>query len=155
LNQSQLQIRGHSIEARIYSETPYNNFLPNNGKLKYFREPDQHKYRIESGVRQGDEISIFYDPMIAKLVVTGKDRSDALQKLRLALKDYRVYGLPTNLRFLKELSREQDYIDWNYDTNFIDLHKQTLLSKEKSVSSINALKAVLAYIYKSQGAVES
>ena len=85
--QDQLKIRGHSIEARIYSEDPYNNFLPGNGKLEFFREPKEETgiVRLESGVREGDEISIFYDPMIAKLVVWGKDRSAAIGTLNKAL----------------------------------------------------------------------
>lgn len=72
-----MQINGHAIEARIYSEDPFNNFYPHNGKLTYYKEP-LNLARVDSGVRQGDEISIFYDPMISKLIVHGKDRQDAI-----------------------------------------------------------------------------
>lgn len=95
--QTQLSIKGHSIEARIYSENPYDNFLPNTGKLSYYVEPDMENVRIESGIRQDDEISEYYDPMIAKLVVWGETRREAINLLKLSLNKYRIFGLPTNL----------------------------------------------------------
>jgi 3-methylcrotonyl-CoA carboxylase alpha subunit len=90
-SQEELKINGHAIEARIYSEDPYKNFLPANGKLKYLKEPlNNEKVRIDSGIREKDEISIFYDPMIAKLVVWGKDRNSAIREMSNALNEYRV-----------------------------------------------------------------
>ena len=85
---------GHSIESRIYSENPYNNFYPGNGKLEFYQEPKaiEKKVRLESGVREKDEISIFYDPMIAKLVVWGEDRTSAIRTMAASLRDYRVFG---------------------------------------------------------------
>jgi len=80
---------GHSIEARIYSEDPSNNFLPGSGKIRILNEPVQKDgIRVDTGVVQGDEISTFYDPMISKLIATGKDRSQAIDKLAYALSKY-------------------------------------------------------------------
>ncbi|EGR34443.1 methylcrotonoyl-coenzyme a carboxylase 1, putative [Ichthyophthirius multifiliis] len=134
-NQDQLSINGHSIEARIYAENPYNNFLPGNGKLSFFKEPleEQGKIRLETGVRQNDEISIFYDPMIAKLVVWGKDRQEAIGTLKRALGEYRVIGLPTNLRFLRACSLNSEFIEGNYDTGFIQRHIENLLQKQDKI----------------------
>lgn len=82
---------GHAFEARIYAEDPYNNFVPGTGKLKYLNPPvTSDSVRVESGVVQGDEVSPFYDPMIAKLVVWGEDRQQALNKLSTELRNYDV-----------------------------------------------------------------
>jgi 3-methylcrotonyl-CoA carboxylase alpha subunit len=90
LSQSELKIHGHAFEARIYAENPMNNFLPGTGKLVHLSTPTPSiNVRIDTGVREGDEVSVYYDPMIAKLVVWDHDRSSALQRLRLALENYR------------------------------------------------------------------
>lgn len=84
-------MNGHAVEARIYSEDPFQKFLPANGKLKYLREPiNSEIVRIDSGIREKDEISIFYDPMISKLIVWGKDRNTAIREMSNALNEYRV-----------------------------------------------------------------
>jgi 3-methylcrotonyl-CoA carboxylase alpha subunit len=89
--QSELNKKGNAIEVRIYSEDPFNNFLPGNGTLNFFREPKEAKgVRIETGVREKDTISTFYDPMIAKLITYGKDRTEAIELMKKALSDYRV-----------------------------------------------------------------
>lgn len=117
--QDQLKINGHSIEARIYSEQPFNNFLPSNGTLHYVREPLNKDIRLESGVQQGDSISTFYDPMIAKLVVWGEDRNAAISQMRYALNNYRILGLPTNISFLRRVINNDVFAHGEYDTNFI------------------------------------
>ena len=99
------------MEARIYSEDPTNNFLPGSGIIKVLREPneiDDH-VRIDTGIRQGDEISTFYDPMISKLIVAAPDRNQAIRALYNALEDYKVIGLPTNINFLKRVLLNKDF----------------------------------------------
>lgn len=93
------------MEARIYSEDPDNNFLPGSGHIKVLREPKQieNEVRIDTGVRQGDTITTFYDPMISKLIVHAPDRNQAIRALYSALEDYKVVGLPTNIKFLKRV----------------------------------------------------
>ena len=94
LMQNELRHNGHAFEARIYAEDPNNNFMPGAGKLKYLRAPDASQpnsfIRVETGVEQGDEVSVHYDPLIAKLVVWSKDRKSALSKLNYALGGYQV-----------------------------------------------------------------
>ena len=102
--QKEINKKGNAIEVRIYSEDPFNNFLPGNGKLEYFKEPKEGRgVRIETGVREKDTISTFYDPMIAKLITYAEDRNEAIDLMKKALSDYKVVGLPNNLKFLKRI----------------------------------------------------
>lgn len=109
------------MEARIYSEDPENNFLPGSGKLQILREPKQIKdeVRVDTGVREGDTITTFYDPMISKLIVHAESREEAIQALYNALNDYKVVGLPTNIKFLKRVLLNKDFKNWDFDTSFI------------------------------------
>uniref|UniRef100_A0AAX7UWT2 Methylcrotonoyl-CoA carboxylase subunit alpha, mitochondrial n=1 Tax=Astatotilapia calliptera TaxID=8154 RepID=A0AAX7UWT2_ASTCA len=120
LLQEDIMLRGHSFEARIYAEDPNNDFLPGAGPLLHLSTPppDQHT-RIETGVREGDEVSAHYDPMIAKLVVWGEDRSAALKKLRYCLRQYNIVGLNTNIDFLLNLSGHPEFEAGNVSTSFI------------------------------------
>ena len=101
LRQEQLEIRGHALEARIYAEDANKGFLPATGKLVRLVPPAESiNVRVDSGVEEGDEITPFYDPMIAKLIVWDETRDGALARMRKALADYRVAGLTTNIDFL-------------------------------------------------------
>ncbi len=101
LRQEQVPINGHAFEARIYAEDPANDFLPATGNLGFLRPPEESRHvRVDTGVRQGDDISVFYDPMIAKLIVWDESRPRALDRLAAALADYRIGGTVTNLDFL-------------------------------------------------------
>eukprot|EP00163_Fabomonas_tropica_P034017 TRINITY_DN9266_c0_g1_i1.p1 TRINITY_DN9266_c0_g1~~TRINITY_DN9266_c0_g1_i1.p1 ORF type:complete len:722 (-),score=224.94 TRINITY_DN9266_c0_g1_i1:117-2282(-) len=132
LTQEQLQVNGHSVEARIYAENPYGGFLPGTGTLTYCRTPEpSDTVRVETGVRQGDAVSVYYDPMIAKLVVWGPDRRQALRALYNNLGDYHIKGLTTNIPFLRDIcshpafSRDQDP---ELHTDFIPDYEATLLN---------------------------
>ncbi|MFK8050608.1 MAG: acetyl-CoA carboxylase biotin carboxylase subunit [Halioglobus sp.] len=123
LQQDQLRINGHSFEARIYAEDPANDFLPVTGKLAFLQAPEESSnVRVDTGVRQGDEVSIFYDPMIAKLVVWDENRTRALARLTKALKEYRISGMTTNLEFLYNLANSKPFKEANLDTGFIETH---------------------------------
>jgi 3-methylcrotonyl-CoA carboxylase alpha subunit len=92
--QDDLKATGHALEARIYAEDPQNNFLPQTGTLVHLQTPAvEHDCRVESAVRQGDEVSIYYDPMIAKLIVSAPDRESCLRRMKEALDNYRIVGL--------------------------------------------------------------
>jgi len=118
--QNELELKGHSFEARIYAENPEKDFLPDTGKLSHIRAPDPNQsVRIETGVRQGDEVSVHYDPMISKLVVWGTDRTEALRILRKALGEYEIVGPQTNIEFLKSLVSHHAFISGEVDTGFI------------------------------------
>jgi len=121
--QEQLHISGHAFEARVYAEDPDNDFLPVAGTLQYLQPPaDSRHVRIDTGVVQGDEVSVYYDPMIAKLIVWDESRERALNRLAVALRDYRISGLTTNLRFLYNLATSPAFRAADLDTGFIEKH---------------------------------
>jgi len=127
LKQEQLQINGHAFEARIYAEDPDNDFLPATGTLTYLQPPVESRHvRVDTGVLQGDEVSVYYDPMIAKLVVWDESRERALLRLASALADYRVSGLRTNLSFLYNLATCPPFAQADLDTGFIERHRNLL-----------------------------
>ena len=127
LTQEQLQINGHAFEARIYAEDPDNDFLPVTGMLSFLQTPETGDHvRIDTGVRQGDEVSVYYDPMIAKLIVWDEDRNRALARLTKALREYRIGGMTTNLGFLYNLANSAPFRNAELDTGFIDKHQDAI-----------------------------
>ncbi len=127
LKQAALQIRGHAFEARVYAEDPDNDFLPATGVLSYLEPPRESEHvRVDTGVLQGDEVSVYYDPMIAKLVVWDENRERALSRLARALSQYRVSGLSTNISFLYNLATSRPFREADLDTHFIERHHEAL-----------------------------
>lgn len=137
LQQSELQIHGHAIEARVYAENPEKGFLPSIGTLRHARTPQAVNFelggvtqpaafRIDSGVREGDTISPFYDPMIAKMIVWGKDRSEALARMDQALSQYQIVGLHSNIAFLSRLIQSQAFSTADLDTGLIERNQAAL-----------------------------
>ncbi|MBQ5938735.1 acetyl/propionyl/methylcrotonyl-CoA carboxylase subunit alpha [Massilia sp. AB1] len=136
--QSELAIHGHAIEARVYAENPEKGFLPSIGTLRHMDTPRAVEFelgadganpaavRVDSGVREGDAISPFYDPMIAKLIVWGADRTQALARLSQALAEFRIVGLATNIAFLKRLVEGEAFSTADLDTGLIDRHGAAL-----------------------------
>ena len=123
-SQAQLKINGHAFEARIYAEEPEHNFLPATGVLRSLQGPNENIHvRIDTGVVEGDEVSIYYDPMIAKLVVWDIDRDRALQRLTDALSHYRISGLTTNIGFLYNLATSLSFQNGDVDTGYIEEHQ--------------------------------
>jgi acetyl-CoA carboxylase biotin carboxylase subunit len=110
---------GHAIECRIYAEDPANNFFPSPGRITHLQEPLGPGVRIESGVRRLSEVSIHYDPMIAKLAVWGRTRAEAIDRLRRALDEYEVGGITTTLPFFRRIVRDEEFIAARLDTGFI------------------------------------
>ena len=127
LTQSQVSLTGHSFEARIYAEDPEQNFMPFSGTHNHLSFPTaQHSIRIDTGVQQGDEISPFYDPMIAKLIVHGNSREQALMKLAASLEQVHLAGLKSNIAFLHHLAGHPTFQAGAPDTHFIDTQTETL-----------------------------
>jgi 3-methylcrotonyl-CoA carboxylase alpha subunit len=123
--QADIAINGHAIEARIYAEDPAREFLPATGRISYLRTPEESaRVRIDTGVRAGDEISVYYDPMIAKLVVHGENRLAALRRMARALSHYRLAGLTTNIDFLYNLVTCAPFRAAELDTGFIERHRE-------------------------------
>src|SRR6266850_1526167 len=110
---------GHAIECRIYAEDPENNFLPSPGQITYLRVPSGPGIRDDGGVTANSEVSIYYDPMISKLVAWGRNRAEAIDRLRRALDEYAVGGIKTTLPFFRELVRDEEFIAGHLDTGFI------------------------------------
>ena len=126
--QSDLAIRGHAVEVRLYAEDPERGFLPSTGPLRALAFPDTDHVRIDTGVSEGDVVSPFYDPMIAKLIAWGETRDAALDRLTRALEDTVVAGPRTNLAFLIRLLAAEPFRAGRFDTGFIDAHLAELLA---------------------------
>ena len=138
LLQHQLSVTGHAIEARIYAENPARGFLPSTGTLKHLQLPAAVEFkvgdgaraavRIDSGVRPGDTITPFYDPMIAKLIVHGADRSEALARLASALGEFEIVGPSTNVEFLQRIAGSVPFMAADLDTGLIERNHDTLFA---------------------------
>ena len=157
--QSELGIHGHAIEARIYAENPEKGFLPSIGTLRHMDTPDAVSFelggtagvepaavRIDSGVREGDAISPFYDPMIAKLIVWGADRTQALARLSQALSEFQIVGLATNIAFLKRLVEGEAFATADLDTGLIERNGATLFPPSKAAPAGALALASIALI---------
>ena len=137
LTQAQLKINGHAIEARVYAENPAKNFLPSTGTLKHLRSPRAVEFevgagpapvRVDSGVREGDTISPYYDPMIAKLIVWGDTREVALARMGAALGQFEVAGVTTNIEFLGRIVKSRAFSSGDLDTGLIERNREDLFA---------------------------
>ncbi|MDV2440399.1 acetyl/propionyl/methylcrotonyl-CoA carboxylase subunit alpha [Acinetobacter gerneri] len=134
--QDQLKINGYAIEARVYAEEPEKGYLPAIGQISYLHYPEQNQnVRIDSGIIQGDEITTFYDPMIAKLIVWGENRQAALVQMQHALGQFYVDGLGNNIAFLDRIIRSESFKTANLDTNLIQREDDFLFKKIATASS--------------------
>jgi acetyl-CoA carboxylase biotin carboxylase subunit len=120
--QDDLEIRGHSIELRVCTEDPLNNFLPDTGRLEMYQIPKGPGVRIDDGYEEGMDIPIFYDPMIAKLIVHAATREEAINRLCRAIDEYQIKGIKTTLQFGKWAVQTEQFRAGNFDTKFIDKH---------------------------------
>src|SRR5215203_5692271 len=143
--QEDVQWQGHAIECRIYAEDPANNFFPSPGTITHLKEPAGPGVRIDSGVTRLSEVSIHYDPMIAKLAVWGRTRNEAIDRLRRALDEYEVTGITTTLPFFRDVIRDQEFIDGRLDTGFIGrFNERESANEAPPTSSVEADLAVIA-----------
>ncbi|MCG8311454.1 MAG: acetyl-CoA carboxylase biotin carboxylase subunit [Cytophagales bacterium] len=117
--QSDLKINGHAIELRVYAEDPRNSFLPDTGILKSYAPPRGAGVRLDDGYEQGMEIPVEYDPMIAKLIVHGASRTDAIARMKRAIDDYEIIGVHNTLEFGKWVMEDEDFCSGDFDTSFI------------------------------------
>ena len=125
--QSDLALHGHAVEARLYAEDPERGFLPQTGTLHGLRFPPPELARVDTGVRQGDTISPYYDPMIAKIIAWGEDRAAAIGRLRRALAETAVLGVGTNLAFSSRVAAHPEFVSGAVDTGFIERHRAALV----------------------------
>jgi len=143
--QEDIAWRGHAIECRIYAEDPDNNFFPSPGRISYLREPSGPGIRVDSGVQMRSDVSIHYDPMVAKLAVWGSNRLEAIDRLTRALDEYTVTGITTTLPFFREVVKDEEFLAAKLDTGFIPRFNQRQASREtKSTSAIETDLAMIA-----------
>ena len=151
LTQEQLDIDGHAIEARVYAEDPDRGFLPSTGRLVHLiPPPESDSVRVDTGVEQGDEITPYYDPMIAKLIVWGADRKQALARMRRALAQYRVVGVSNNINFLSRLVALPSFANAELDTGLIEREHGLLFPPQEVVPDEVWLVAALAELLHEQ-----
>lgn len=144
--EERIRVRGHAIEARIYAEDPTMNFIPSTGKLLHLRTPaESESVRIDAGFVQGDEVSSHYDPMIAKLIVSGPDRKSALQKMVAALETYEIAGPITNIDFVKKVCQSPDFIAGDVETGYIPKHHDELFAEEPFADEVWSQAAIGLY----------
>ena len=157
--QDELRITGHAIEARICAENPDNGFLPATGTLHVYRKPDCASFRVgdvrvDDGVREGDAISPFYDSMIAKLIVHGDTREQALARLDAALAETRIVGLATNVQFLRLVIASDAFASAKLDTALIEREKQHLFHQQR-LPQAQAVAAAVAQVLQAERAQEA
>ncbi len=118
-SQEDLGQRGHAIECRVYAEDPFNGFLPSPGRLVRYRRPGGPFVRVDDGVEEGDEVTAFYDPMVAKVVAWGEDRGQAVARMAQALREYEIAGVRHNVPFLLHVLASDEFLRGRYDTGIL------------------------------------
>ncbi len=141
--QTQILQQGHAIECRIYAEDPENNFLPSPGRIIAMREPHGPGIRVDSGIYEGFEIPVNYDPILSKLIVHAENRELAVKKMELALIDYRILGIRNNIGFLSDIIRHHEFRAGNTHTKFIDQHMPDWKHKSGEYSDIALISAAI------------
>jgi acetyl-CoA carboxylase biotin carboxylase subunit len=142
--QEDVEWRGHAIECRIYAEDPANNFFPSPGRISYLREPSGPGVRVDSGVQTHSEVSIHYDPMVAKLAIWGSTRSEAIDRLARALDEYIVTGITTTLPFFRDVVKDPEFIDARLDTGFIPRFNERQGAQTRSTPVVETDLAIIA-----------
>lgn len=143
-SQDELSINGHSIELRVYAEDPLNNFLPSIGTLTKYIKPEGEGIRVDDGFEEGMNIPIYYDPMIAKLVTHGSNRMEAIQKMRTAIKEYKIEGVSTTLPFGTFVMEHDAFLSGQFDTHFVASHytADKIREKQKANAEIAGIIAL-------------
>ena len=137
LKQEDIIGKGYAIEVRLYSENPYNDFLPASGTILKWEVPQVEGLRVETAIKTGDEISIYYDPMIAKLIVWGANRRVALRKMKYTLRHLVCLGITTNQDFLLDIVQKEAFLLGDYDTHFIHKHYAGIQAPEESQDKVD------------------
>jgi acetyl/propionyl-CoA carboxylase alpha subunit len=134
--QSHFTQRGHAIECRVYAEDPANGFLPSTGKLLQFIEPRGPGIRVDSGFATGSDVTHFYDPLLAKLIVHAEDRASAIQRMQAALQEFVIHGVVTNIDFLQAVLSHPDFANGLVTTRWVEIKFDWKPSGEPSFESL-------------------
>jgi len=147
-SQNDLKINGHALEVRVCAEDPANNFLPDIGKLLVYKTPAGPGVRVDDGFEEGMDIPIYYDPMISKLIVHGKDRNEAIAKMLRAIDDYKIIGVETTLEFCSFVLKHEAFASGKFDTGFIGKYfKPEMLNRpEKGDEEVAAVAGALMFM---------
>jgi propionyl-CoA carboxylase alpha chain len=145
-SQNDISFHGHAIECRIYAEDPYNNFLPSTGTITHLRPSQGNGIREDRGVEEGGEISVYYDPLIAKLVAHGRTRDEAIAKMRRALREYEILGVRVNIPFSLFVLNHPKFVEGDFDTHFVDKYFQPTLLERCSDEEARAAALVAALL---------
>jgi acetyl-CoA carboxylase biotin carboxylase subunit len=135
IKQSDLKINGYALECRIYAEDSYNDFLPSTGKIYHYKSPSGPGVRLDSGFEEDSEVSVYYDPLISKLITWGADKEIAVKRMKRALSEYQIAGVTTNISFLKSILEHPEFLKGSYDINFVE--NVFMPEGESGVRSIN------------------
>lgn len=146
LQQEQVKQFGHSIECRVYAEDPDNNFLPNPGRVSFINRPGGTGVRVDGYVYSGFTVPLYYDPMIAKVIVWGKDRNEAILRMKRALEESRILGVKHNIPFLHKIINNPYFIQGDYDTHFIEKHFDTLSEPSPSMQERCDISSIVVYL---------
>ncbi len=145
VTQDSISRSGHALEARLYAEDPERDFLPQAGRFYRLQLPPEDAYiRVDSGLAEGDSVSVHYDPMIAKLIAWDHDRAEAISRLRSALVQTQIAGPTDNLAFLSAVLSQQDFTDAKIDTGFVDHHRRALIPSSEQADRVVFALAGLA-----------
>ncbi len=144
--QKDIKLNGFAMECRIYAEDPENNFLPSTGNIVKYKEPNGIGVRVDSGFAADSEISIHYDPMIAKLICWDKDRTDLINRMNRALDEYQIAGITSNIKFLKFILSTKEFKSGKYDINFIDNLNYAELS-DNTLDEFNTDNEIAAAVF--------
>jgi acetyl-CoA carboxylase biotin carboxylase subunit len=149
LRQEDVRPRGWALECRIYAEDPEHNFSPSPGRIQQLVEPHGPGIRVDSGVYKGSEVSIYYDPLIAKLAAYGVNRDDAIARMKRAIAEYRIQGVRSNLRFFAELLCDPDFAAGRLSTDFIErFFARRTPPAEMSGAALDAAAVVAALAFR-------
>ncbi|MBS1623991.1 MAG: acetyl-CoA carboxylase biotin carboxylase subunit [Bacteroidetes bacterium] len=145
--QEDLAIRGHALELRVYAEDPTNNFLPDIGRLVEYQKPEGPGIRVDDGFEAGMDIPIYYDPMIAKLVAYGKDRTEAIDRMLRAIQEYKITGVKNTLQFGAFVITHPDFVSGKFDTHFVAKHFKPEYLKKEDPAEMEIAALVAAHVF--------
>ena len=152
-DQREIRMNGHAIECRIYAEDAFNNFLPSTGKIFHHHPPMGPGIRLDSGFESGSEISVYYDPLISKLICWAKDRDSVIQRMQRALFEYRIAGVVTNISFLKSVISHSKFKKGKFDINFLDenfMNNLRKTEKDKNQDLLRDAAAIFSALIRSE-----
>lgn len=144
--QEEIRKSGHAIECRIYAEDPERNFMPGAGTVLHITEPLGLGVRTDGYIYEGYEITVYYDPLISKLIVWAQNREEAVQRMKRALYEYKITGVKNNIQFLERIMNTPDFVKGKYDTHFIAKNEKSLMTGENCNNTCEDLAMIMAYV---------